>query len=55
MIENPSTKAEQANRTTPEQSRLTMAWYLDPTTGKLAARWVSAAEATVAQRLPIAA
>jgi len=59
MIENLPTKAErsaqQANRAAPEQSRLSMVWYLDPTTGRPAARWVSEVEATVTQRLPMVA
>jgi hypothetical protein len=59
MIENLPTNAEryaeQADRAAPEQSRLSMAWHLDPVTGKPAARWVSAVEATVAQPLAKAA
>lgn len=44
MIERLTTKvkryAEQAGRRAAEQRRPSMVWYLDPITGKPAARWV---------------
>jgi hypothetical protein len=39
-----------------EPSRLSLAWYLDPTTGKPAARWVvGGPDTTVGQELATAA
>jgi len=52
MITRLPTKAEryadQTNSGAPEQPRLSLAWYLDPATGKPAARWVSVVKATAA-------
>jgi len=47
--------AEQANANGPKRARLFLAWYIDPTTGKSAARWVSVAEAIAVQPLQKAA
>ncbi len=47
MIERPAVepiemlqKAQGSNQGNPQKQRLSMAWALDPTTGKPAARWV---------------
>jgi hypothetical protein len=60
MIERLTTEvkrsAEQANCCDAEQLRLSMVWYLNPMTGRLAARWVFAVtEATVVKQLSAAA
>ena len=48
--------AEQADSSAAEQPRLSLAWYLDPITGKPAARWVlKEQEVLPAQELATAA
>lgn len=47
---------EQADRAAAERARLILDWYLDPTTGKPAARWVRApVSANAGQEWPSAA
>jgi hypothetical protein len=60
MIERLTTEVkrypEQADRYAAEQPRPCMAWYLDPTTGKPAARWVFGENEAIAdQQLSTAA
>jgi hypothetical protein len=57
MIERLMTKAaEQVDHPATQQPRLSMAWYLDPMTGKPTARWVTeVADGAAARKLPKAA
>jgi hypothetical protein len=56
MIERLTTEAkEQADRCAAEQPRPCMTWYLDPITGKPAARWVFKQTEAPADQLPTAA